>query len=409
MNPRELVDYIRSGPAELVLHEPLSFRSSPCDFDEFLQALASSETIRSVNCISHQELSITEDEWVLLIKTIGSISGIQRLVLNCEEGSRDFHPFQAVAAAVNKAQSLRKLHVVADCQAFPGDLSGLAALANALRQHTALEHFTWADSSWLDAKNRGPALDPVFQALLACPQLRRVLMITQCASADAVQNLLQSPTVISLYLELNPEHWLAVANEVRQGRNNIRVLGLSMLEGTSTTSEATKALKAIASAIHYDENVEVLVLQMEDAFTDEAGVALAGALMVNTTLNKVVLTDIMDSDEQARNKATFGAPAYEAFSAMLRVNTSLELELPPLDTAGGDQRVLDSHNQMRMEQRLNQAGRGLLVGSDQTTRAAWVDALQKLNCNNADDTPAFQVGCLYSLLRLNPAACMMLQ
>jgi hypothetical protein len=68
MNPRELVDYIRSGPAELVLHEPLSFRSSPCDFDEFLQALASSETIRSVNCISHQELSITEDEWVLLIK-----------------------------------------------------------------------------------------------------------------------------------------------------------------------------------------------------------------------------------------------------------------------------------------------------------------------------------------------------
>jgi hypothetical protein len=106
---------------------------------------------------------------------------------------------------------------------------------------------------------------------------------------------------------------------------------------------------------------------------------------------------------------TLGAPAYEAFSAMLRFNTSLELELPPLDTAGGDQRVLDSHNQMRMEQRLNQAGRGLLVGSDQTTRAAWVDALQKLNCNNADDTPAFQVGCLYSLLRLNPAACMMLQ
>jgi hypothetical protein len=50
MNPRELVDHIRSGPAELVLSKPLRFRrrtrSNPCDFSEFLQALQSTETIR---------------------------------------------------------------------------------------------------------------------------------------------------------------------------------------------------------------------------------------------------------------------------------------------------------------------------------------------------------------------------
>jgi hypothetical protein len=43
-NPaRELVDHIRSGPAELVLHAPLHFRlrtrSNPYDFNEFLRAL----------------------------------------------------------------------------------------------------------------------------------------------------------------------------------------------------------------------------------------------------------------------------------------------------------------------------------------------------------------------------------
>jgi hypothetical protein len=43
MNPRELVDHIRSGPAWLVLilGIPLRFRrrtrSNPCDFNEFLE------------------------------------------------------------------------------------------------------------------------------------------------------------------------------------------------------------------------------------------------------------------------------------------------------------------------------------------------------------------------------------
>jgi hypothetical protein len=68
MNARDLVDHIRSGPAELVLlDQPLRFRrrtrSNPCDFNEFLQALQSRETIRTVTCGVHRELGITEDEW----------------------------------------------------------------------------------------------------------------------------------------------------------------------------------------------------------------------------------------------------------------------------------------------------------------------------------------------------------
>jgi hypothetical protein len=104
MNPRELVDHIRSGPAELVLCEPLRFPlqtcSNPCDFSEFLQALRSSETIRTATCGSHRELGISEDDWVLLVKTLGSIKGIRVLNLYCRAGSLDFHPFQAVADAV---------------------------------------------------------------------------------------------------------------------------------------------------------------------------------------------------------------------------------------------------------------------------------------------------------------------
>jgi hypothetical protein len=86
MNPRELVDHIHSGPARLVLDEPLRFRrrtrSNPCDFIEFLEALQSSETIRDDACYSHRKLNISEAEWVLLLKVLGNIKDIQRLVFH---------------------------------------------------------------------------------------------------------------------------------------------------------------------------------------------------------------------------------------------------------------------------------------------------------------------------------------
>jgi hypothetical protein len=99
MNSRELCDRIRSGPAELVIDEALRFRrrtrSNPCTFSEFLEALQSSETIRTVECRSHRTLGITEDEWALLIKTLGIIKDVEDLLkLPCTHGSRDFHPFQ---------------------------------------------------------------------------------------------------------------------------------------------------------------------------------------------------------------------------------------------------------------------------------------------------------------------------
>jgi hypothetical protein len=90
---------------------------------------------------------------------------------------------------------------------------------------------------------------------------------------------------------------------------------------------------------------------------------------------------------------------------MLRVNTSLLLKLPPFETAGADESLVDSHNQMHIEQGLNKVGRGRLLSSSQTPRKEWEDALNELN-SHIDETPEFNVSCLYSLLRLNPATHM---
>jgi hypothetical protein len=404
MNSRELVDHIRSGPAELVLDKPLRFRrrtrSNPCDFNEFLQALQSSETIRTVQCGTQQTLGITEEEWALLVKTSGRIRDIQNLTFLCSAGSCEFRPCQTVADAVKNARSLHKLEIKLWGQNFPGDSSGPTALANALREHTALREFTWFDYvSRLQGAPVDLSLDLVLQALPACPHLRKVSITTQCASAGAMKTLLQLPkdTELSLVIS-NKEDWLAVADGIREVQCNIKQLSLVMFQNSS--SEGTEAVKAFAGAIRLDHNLERLTLHIINIdFTDEAVAVLAAALTVNTTLRRITLFL-----HWHQNADALSAPTYDAFSAMLRVNTSLVLDLSPF--GGGDERLVDSRNQMRIEQGLNNVGRGKLVSSSQTTREEWVDALSELNSRNVDESPSFNVSCLYSLLRLNPATCM---
>jgi hypothetical protein len=408
MNTRELVDHIRSGPEKLVLDKTLRFRvptpSNPCTFNEFLQALQSSETIRHIICQSHLDLGISEEEWVLLIMAIGRIRDIQNLILFCKPGSHDFHPFEALTDAVNNAQSLRKLGV----NVFPSEPSELIALANALQQHTALQEFIWYDiGHWREAAPPDFSVDTILRALPASPHLRKVFIATERASADAWKELLQMHLATDLYLALKKECWLAVSDEIRQGRCNVQRLTMSLFRGR--VSETTEAVQVVASAIQMDHNLTHLELYVSKGFTDEAGVALAEALTVNTSLRTIKLTTL------GRNRATLGVPAYEAFSAMLRVNTSLMLMVPPILTADADERVRESRDQMRIEQRLNTVGRGRLLASSQTTKEQWADALYELHSgrdvvspmNVDDDTPAFRVSCLYSVLRSDPTVVYM--
>jgi hypothetical protein len=407
MNPRELVDHIRSGPTELVLDEPLRFRrrtrSNPCDFNEFLQALQSSETIRDVQCGSQLKLGIAEDEWVLLVKTVGNIKGIQDLKCVCKPGSRDFHPFQALAEAVNSARSLSKLVIGLEGETVPRYSSGQTALACALRENTGLQEFNLIDCCFVQEVAQNTALDPVLRALSACPHIQQVFVMSNFASADAVKNLLQLPTDTSLRLALKPDLWLVVADEICQGRCLTRDLMLWMAQ--SSCFAATEAVKAVANAIRRDRHLESIALVMENGFTDEAGVALAEALTINKTLRIILLDEMLFISTFVLSKASLGAQAYEAFGAMLRVNTGLDLELPTFDANASNEMDIGHFKQMRIEQRLNGVGRGRLLASSQTPREEWVNALQKLNGPNIRDLS--DVNCMYSLLRLHPDVCML--
>jgi hypothetical protein len=409
MNPREFVDHIRSGPAKLALNKPLRFRrrtrSNPCDFNDFLQAVRSSQTIRISKCSSHTDLEITEDEWVLLVTTLGTMKGIEGLTLSCKPGSLDFHPFQAIAEAVSNAQSLRILLISSYYAPCPSDTYGMIALANVLREHTALEAFGWADACSLVQLEafQSTALDLVLWSLPTCTHLRMVSITTKCASVDALKNLLQMHSATELRLILKTDHWLAVADEIEQGRCNIHELTLCMNQGR--ISEATLAVKAVASAIRLDCNLEHLVLRMENGFTDEACVALAEALKVNKKLRRLKLCNIAErGSRNVGNIDSFGARSYEAFAVMLRVNTNIVLEFPPLGRAVHDELIFESCSQMRIEQQLNKVGRGKLLSSSQATKKEWIDALHELSSIQFgyDESNAFRLSCIFSLFRLNP-------
>jgi hypothetical protein len=250
------------------------------------------------------------------------------------------------------------------------------------------------------------SLDSVLRALPACPQLQSVAVATRLASADAMKNLLQLRPATELFLVLETDQWLAVADEIRQCRCHVQTLTLGMLQCAS--SEASEAVKALASAIRLDRNLEHITLRTENGYTDEAGVPLAEALKINKTLRKITLSvEPVFPRRQVQDADALSAPAYDAFFAMLRINTSLVLELPPFDDAVGDEGLVDSRNRMRIEQGLNHVGRGRLLASTQTTREEWVDALHELSSSNVDETPEFNVSCVYSLLRLNPSVCLL--
>jgi hypothetical protein len=380
MNPRELADPFRSGPAESVRDKPIRFR-----------------------CYPHQELGITEGAWVHFVKTLGNIRGVQHLIFVCKPGSRNFHPFEAIASAVANAKSLTYLKIVSSPEARNRDQSGLVMLGNALREHSSLVDFGWFDICSLQEESQNTTLDPVLLALPACNNLRKITFASKQASANAVRKLMQLPKDTDLVLAVEMDSLLAVADEIRQGRCRVKTLNLWMFRGSSP--DATNAVKAVANAIREDRNMIRLGISTDKGFTDEAGVALAEALTVNKTLRKVKLSVSMRANLRTRHRATLGVHAYEAFSAMLRTNTSLCLSVPPLRTAGGDERLLDSRKQMHIEQRLNTLGRGTLLSSSNTPRKAWVDALQEMNSKDIDDT--LKVSCLYSLLLLSPTTFML--
>jgi hypothetical protein len=178
---------------------------------------------------------------------------------------------------------------------------------------------------------------------------------------------------------------LGVADDIRRGRCNVQELIITLAMHQGTTPDAPEAVKAVASAIRLDQKLDHLRLEVEDGFTDEAGAALSEGLAVNTNLCKIILSSIMCITELR------WVPPPSTHS-VLRVNMRRERK---------------AHIQMRIEQRLNKVGRRKLLSSGQTPREEWADALHELNFYNVHDSPAFQISCLHSLLRLNPSVVCM--
>lgn len=145
---------------------------------------------------------------------------------------------------------------------------------------------------------------------------------------------------------------------------------------------------------------------METGFTHEVGVALAEALTFNKTLCMITLSDDYVFNIPSTKIETLGVPAYEAFSAKMRVNTNIILNLPPFDSSSSaDESIRESPDKLCIEQQLNHVGRGKLLSSSQTTKGEWVNGLHELDSNNVDEGAAFRISYLYRLPQLDLGMC----
>jgi hypothetical protein len=412
MKPYELFDVIRSNPGELELQHTLRFRrrsrSNPCSFEDLLHALQSNASIHTVRCHGNVSLGITQQEWFLFVQALGTIPGLRQLSFLGQDVP-NVPPVQAVADAVSSARLLRKLQIGEGVILF-GSRAGFLALCNTIASSClVLEQVEWEGklrSTWDHEENRtANCLDPLFLALAACPRLKKVRIWTDAVNfvtAQAVGELLRSPVLE--YLDLKTTEWEAVAEQVGRQDSSCLVKTLKL----STLRCPASGLEAMARAVgrNCNRHLQSLTLRVGTGFTDTVGVALAQALQVNTTLQQVVLIDQWEYGMRTTDHMNISS--YQAFRKMSRVNTSVVLTVPALETRGvgfvaRDMDTVRPHyDRMRIEMRLNAVGRGgLLVGS-QTSRAAWVNALDELNARNEND---LQVDCLYTLLKLNPAIC----
>jgi hypothetical protein len=138
----------------------------------------------------------------LLGKKIGSIKGIEDL------------RFSRLSSAKQRSITLQVV-ISPDDAFFPRYPSGLIALANALREHTTLREFGWIDHCFRMEAAQITAVDPVLWAcaLPACPHLRKVVIMTNCAQfafstgngalfgvADDTTGSLQCPKADSCYV-----------------------------------------------------------------------------------------------------------------------------------------------------------------------------------------------------------------
>jgi hypothetical protein len=72
--------------------------------------------------------------------------------------------------------------------------------------------------------------------------------------------------------------------------------------------EATEAVNPVASAIRWGRHLGSLELQIEDGFTDEAGVALVEVLTINKTLHRLLLDDSLFTSGYVHTKDRNFAP-----------------------------------------------------------------------------------------------------
>lgn len=406
MKARNLVRTIKKGLDVLELSDEVDFRRSWLlrrDYRAFLEALQLQNSIQTVKLHGSIGRGLSREQCLECIRTLRGMKGLKELVfvggcVDDEVTRSNTISLQAVTSFVTKSRSLEKLVLEDGVVLHTGSGDRWECLPNGFCG-LPLREFTWHGELKGHSHNDVPTLDPLLFSLTSWPNLRKARIKLNCnkiKDESILRLLLRSKSLKELTLDgLTSSQWMLIMDEITQGQHSLAMLDLSL----ASSKGSNECALAAANVIQHDSVLQSLTLRVSSGFSNDAGVAFAHALTVNTTLQEL---DLMEGSD-AHVKDRFGSESYQAMAEMLKVNTDHQLIVPMSSSPISEANVVSDYTEMVLEMELNRIGRGRL--SPAASRAEWVQGL--LDCKNVESSfaPNLDISCMFALLRLNPSVC----
>lgn len=325
-----------------------------------------------------------------LFQVLGDVPHLQKIEFY---GLRIFPyvmPITMAERTLSRATTLQEFSLVGVNLTASSDPSEFQHFSTTLRQHPSLKVFG-LDNCRLRDERTGPTLDEaIVAALVEIPSLEKVIIRAMetsmwgTLSCSSVASLCSSTTLKNLELFVFSNCGSSFLNEM--ARTLIEHKDVSQLEEVSISGclGGVKGAQMISKMIRTNTKLKSLELHLRERSEEEdeaAIIDLSTALGKNKSLEKFQL-------HGATNKGG-SVETRKAYLHMLQSNYSLVHGVQVFHPG-----FLRPHNELYLK--LNQVGRGRLLGDVNNEKKEWVNTLVQVT----DD-----IDCLYYLLHTNPLLC----
>jgi hypothetical protein len=440
MSPQELMDIVRSGPRTLKFCSIVRFAVGRPDepaLPDFVHALKTCDTIRSIHCNRHFTTGFSDDEWCDIVRSFGQVHNLEELVFVDGGDSRLRRVNLGVLTHVlTHALTLEKL-LFGKNWLLVGDETQRKRFVIALSRLPCLRHFEYAGCGCFTELYQAisPRSSPtdLLLSFSSCRDLRcvRITNSTYFApdySCRLLEQFVQTcANLTELSIVTKPANWPALLRS-----KSIEHLTLTHCDPTGnrlSVRQGTATSLGWPQQLMSDDDVErcsrdlalnsqlrhVSLRFWSETFPANLGTALANQLEKNIILRFLELSDYTGQESGCRvpnptlvvTPFPLDVPTLKKFSKCL--NTSnLHLQIR-IDIAAGNDEVPEREmERIRMESILNSLDcrRWMTAETNSMHHDDCFSVFERLEEKLSVEPTSFMLqSCLFEIVRANPLIC----